>query len=463
MSHHVPLLRFGQAIAHEIGETFFPLPHVQRICTELELVFAGKTQYLMILIPPRHGKTLPTSQLFPAWAYGMSPGSKFIMASYAATLADKNSDMVRTIMSTDAYRKIFPGVNIGSKSVKGDWNTNHQGWMTSVGRDGSITGYGAGGLNPYFEGAIILDDLIKAGEARSPVVREQAKNFIVGTIENRRNSHDTPIILIMQRLHPDDPAGWILKNNFMGPWKVVQLKAIDENGKALWPQRKSVEQWMNLKEIDPFTYHAQGQQEPIMPGGNMIKAEWWKRWTPRDVKQCIGSFISMDTSYGKVKTVDGDYSVMQLWLYCDEFMLLYDQWRGKWDFPTLRQMTIDFYRKYEELPVNAVFVEDKASGTSLVQDLETQGIPIYPWMPEEGKVTRLRDPVAMARDCLTDIFHGRVMIPDDNYALWVPGFKEEASEFTEDMSHTHDDQVDGMTMANKIWREQAGGLYVKAA
>jgi predicted phage terminase large subunit-like protein len=464
---YVPLIKFGQAVAPEIGETFLPLPHVQTICTELELVFAGVTQYLMILIPPRHGKTLPTSQLFPAWCYGMSPASKFILASYGIDLANDNSDMVRRIMRTDAYQKIFPGIGIGDKNKQGDWNTTGHGRMASVGRDGAITGRGAGGLNGYFEGAIVLDDLIKASEARSASVRETSKNFIVGTIENRRNSSWTPIILIMQRLHPSDPAGWILKNNFMGPWKVVQLKAIGDDGKALWPERKSVKQWMNLKKVDPFTYHAQGQQAPTMPGGNLCQSDWWHEWGEEDLKNVVAGFITVDSSFGK--TSKSDFTIVQLWLHSSQGLLLYDQIRGRWKSPEIKKQITRFWEHYKpvnitDIPIGPVYIEDAASGTSVAQDLELSSIPVELW-PTRGVPKVLR-----FKDSLIGIESGRTMIPPEDYeagrpALYpgevlkfVPLFKEEHSEFTEDESHDFDDQCDGQSMADKIYRDSYGGI-----
>lgn len=463
---YVSLLKFGQAIGPEIGVDFQPVPHVITICNALERVFAGITKYLIINIPPRHGKTLPTSQFFPAWGYGMSPKSEFILSSYSSDLANENSNMVRRIMKTNSYQKIFPGVGIGDKDKEGNWTTSHRGKMFSPGIGGPATGFGAGGMNPWFEGALIIDDPLKALDARSQARRQEVINYFTGTLENRRNSRDTPVVIIMQRLHPNDLVGWIKKNNFLGPWEIIKLKGIQDDGTALWEERKSLEDWKNLREIDPFSFYAQSQQEPIMPGGNLCQSEWWHPWNSDDINSAVGGFITADTSYGKNKK--SDYTVFQLWLYSSRGLFLYDQMRGKWKTPEIIDRLKQFWDLYKparvnDLPIGPVYIEDKASGTSVAQDLEIKGVPVEYWQPYADKVRRYKD-------ALPAIKSGRTKIPADDYEperaefyvgenkKFVPIFKEENAEFAEDESHDNDDICDCLSMAEAIYRDMYGGI-----
>jgi len=463
---YVPLIKFGQAICPELGINFIPVPHVQKICYELERVFAGLTRYLIICIPPRHGKTLPVSQLFPAWSYGLSPKSEFILSSYSADLSNENSNMVRRIMRTEAYKKIFPGIGIGDKDKEGNWTTTHGGKMFSPGIGGPATGFGAGGMSPWFQGALIVDDPLKALDARSAARRQEVIDYFTGTLENRRNSRDTPIIIIMQRLHPNDLIGWIKKNNFLGPWKIIKLKGIQDNGKALWEERKSLKDWNNLRDIDPFTFYAQSQQEPIMPGGNLCQRDWWQRWSGDDLKHVVSGFITVDTSYGKNKRAD--YTVFQLWLYSSQGLILYDQMRGIWKTPDIIELLEKFYRVYADgqykiSTIDGVYIEDKASGTSVAQDLESKGVPVEYWQPYADKVRRFKD-------SLPAIKHGRTMIPEDDWQsprkdiefsemrTFVPAFIDEHAEFSEDDSHDYDDQCDCQSMADQIYRDLFGGI-----
>jgi predicted phage terminase large subunit-like protein len=382
------------------------------------------------------------------------------MSSYSADLSNDNSNQVRRIMKTEAYQKIFPGVGIGDKDKEGNWTTTHGGKMFSPGIGGPATGFGAGGMNPYFEGCIIIDDPLKALDARSEAKRQEVINYFTGTLENRRNSPDTPIIIIMQRLHPNDLVGWIQKNKFLGPWEILKLKGIGDDGKALWKERKS-------REIDPFTFHAQGQQEPIMPGGNLCDREWWHRWTTDSLKEVVGGFITVDSSYGKTKKAD--YTVFQVWLYSSQGLLLYDQVRGIWKTPEIIERLKRLWEKYKpvainDLPMGPIYIEDKANGTSIAQDLEINGLPVEYWEPKGvHKVLRFKD-------SLPGIKGGRTMIPPDDYQAnrepfyvgenmkFVPDFVDEHSEFSEDDSHDYDDQCDGQSMADRIYREMYGGM-----
>lgn len=469
MSHYVPLIDFGQAVAPDFGDTFEPIPHIVDICKHLELVFAGVIKNLIINIPPRHGKSMTASWMFPAWAMGLSPTSKFILSSYGDELATENSGYIRKIMATPAYQSIFPGVKFGDKNRIDNWNTVQGGRVFATGVGGPATGFGAGGSNPWFEGAIIIDDPTKSLEAaRSAAAREQAIQYFKGTLENRRNSPETPIIIIMQRQHPNDLCGWIKKTGYLSPWTVLKYRGLQDDGSALWPGKKSAEDWKSLRDIDEFTFYSQGQQEPVMPGGNLCQRDWWQRWSNDDLKNVVSGFITVDTSYGKNKRAD--YTVFQLWLYSSQGLILYDQMRGIWKTPDIIELLERFYRVYEKgvLPgkpirIDGVYIEDKASGTSVAQDLESKKVPVEYWQPYADKVRRFKD-------SLPAIKHGRTMIPEDDWRaprediefnenrLFVPSYIDEHAEFSEDDSHDYDDICDCQSMADQIYRDLFGGI-----
>jgi predicted phage terminase large subunit-like protein len=460
-------MKFGQAVAPDFGDTFGPVPHINLICNKLELVFAGKIKRLIINIPPRHGKSMIASWLFPAWCYGLNPRSKFILSSYGSDLSEENSGKVRKIVGTPAFKKIFPGISMGDLNRLGHWETNHGGKMFATNTGGPATGFGAGGSNPWFEGAIIIDDPTKSLDAaKSAAARSSAIDYFTGTLENRRNAPDTPIIIIMQRQHPTDLCGYLHKTGFLGPWDVLKLKGLQDDGTALWPQKKSAEDWVSLRETDPFTFYSQSQQEPIMPGGNLCQTEWWARWTKDELKKVVGGFITVDTSYGKNKKAD--YTVFQLWLYGSNGLFLYDQMRGKWKTPDIIEKLEQFWIHYRptainDLPIGPIYIEDKASGTSVAQDLETKGVPVEYWQPYADKVRRFKD-------SLPGVKGGRTMIPADDYmperpifysgeiTNFVPAFVDEHAEFSEDDSHDYDDQCDCQSMADSIYRGMYGGM-----
>jgi hypothetical protein len=85
-----------------------------------------------------------------------------------------------------------------------------------------------------FGGAIIIDDPVKPDDADSDTLREKVNNRYDSTIKNRVNSRNTPIIVIMQRLHPMDLSGYLQRDDEEDEWEVIELPCIKKDGTALW-------------------------------------------------------------------------------------------------------------------------------------------------------------------------------------------------------------------------------------
>ena len=60
----------------------------RRIGEQLERVERGEIDRLMLLVPPRHGKSELASRRFPAWYLGRHPEQHFISASASFALAE---------------------------------------------------------------------------------------------------------------------------------------------------------------------------------------------------------------------------------------------------------------------------------------------------------------------------------------------------------------------------------------
>lgn len=243
--------------------------HHQRICDELTKVFRGETKRLIINIPPRYSKTELAVVNFIAWSLGHFPDAEFIHTSYSSTLAVNNAFMAKLLVESDEYREIFPGLNIrhDSKS-KGDWRTQEGGVVYAQGSGGTITGFGAGKMRAGFGGAIIIDDPHKAGEADSDVIRKNVIEWFGNTVESRKNDPEhTPIIVIMQRLHEADLAGFLAAGGNGEQWEVVSLSAISEDGLPLWPAKHKIEQLRAMEKANPYVFAGQYMQRPAPLGG----------------------------------------------------------------------------------------------------------------------------------------------------------------------------------------------------
>lgn len=260
--------------------------HHRMICEVLMKVFRGEIKRLIINIPPRYSKTEIAVVNFIAWCFGKVPDCEFIHASYSGTLAANNSAAIRDMIKTPEYRQIFPDVRLASDAGH-HWKTTAGGVMYACGEGGTITGFGAGKQRPGFSGAIVIDDPHKADEARSDTIRKGVIDWFQNTIESRKNDpENTPIILIMQRLHESDLSGFLLGRKPGEPprpggngevWEHLCLDAFqkDEDGNEvpLWPAKHSIEMLRVMEKAAPYTFAGQYRQRPSPPGGGVFKPD----------------------------------------------------------------------------------------------------------------------------------------------------------------------------------------------
>lgn len=249
--------------------------HHQLICDALMRVFKGETTRLIINVPPRYSKTEIAVVNFISWALGKVPDAEFIHTSYSGRLAENNAWQAREMVNSDPYREIFPDTMLRTdSSAKGEWRTTAGGIVYATGAGGTITGYGAGKHRDGFGGAIIIDDPHKADEARSDTIRTGVLEWFENTLQSRQNyPGKTPIILIMQRLHEKDLAGWLEANGNGEKWEVLRLSAIQDDGTALWPEKHSIEMLRQMQTAQPYTFAGQYQQRPSPAEGNIFKPD----------------------------------------------------------------------------------------------------------------------------------------------------------------------------------------------
>lgn len=408
--------------------------HHAKICEALERCFIGQHKRLIINIPPRYSKTELAVVNFMAWAIGNYPDCEFIHASYSKRLAANNTYMARAIAQSEEFTAVFGDIGMmHDAKAKDEWRTASGGCIYATGSEGTITGYGAGRLRPGFGGAIIIDDPHKASEANSDTMRQNVIDWFQTTMESRLNSPDTPIIVIMQRLHEEDLAGWLQKGGNGEDWHVINIPVIDEHDQALWPFKHTREKLAEMEASNPYVFAGQYMQRPAPKGGGLFKDSWWKWYD----STFIHPEYDFRTIYADTALKTGerhDYSVFQCWGMKDGHVYLLDQLRGKWEAPALIREAREFYRKHSD-PTNrgqlrGMKIEDKASGTGLVQTLAMEGVAVIPVQRSIDKFTR-------ALDVIPQIEAGLVHLPSD--AVWI---KEYIAEFSMFPNGKNDDQVD---------------------
>nr|DAM87584.1 MAG TPA: Large Terminase [Caudoviricetes sp.] len=408
--------------------------HHAKICEALERCFIGQYKRLIINIPPRYSKTELAVVNFMAWAIGNYPDCEFIHASYSKRLAANNTYQARAIAMSEEYHAVFGDIGMmADAKAKDEWRTKTGGCVYATGSEGTITGYGAGRLREGFGGAIIIDDPHKASEANSDTMRQNVIDWFQTTMESRLNSPDTPIIVIMQRLHEEDLAGWLQAGGNGEEWHVLSIPAINPDDTALWPFKHSREKLAEMEASNPYVFAGQYMQRPAPKGGGLFKDSWWQWYD--------NSFVHPEWDYRVIyadtalKTKEhNDWSVFQCWGFKNGHAYLLDQIRGKWEAPELIKQARAFWDLHKS-PINrgvvrGMKIEDKASGTGLIQTLKMEGVPVIPIQRSVDKFTR-------ALDVLPQIEAGLVHLPKD--APWMPAYIGEFSVFP---NGKHDDQVD---------------------
>ncbi len=427
------------------GADMKPNWHQGAICDALERVVLGDTTRLIINISPRSGKTELAVINFIAWCMGNFPESEFIHASYSKRLATNNTYQARAVMQNEVYTQIFgPPRFQGDSNAKDEFRTAAGGIVYATGAGGTITGFGAGGMGDQFKGAIIIDDPHKAGEANSDTMRQNVIDWFSTTMESRKNNPNTPIIIIMQRLHENDLSGFLLAGGNGERWEHLNIPAVAD-GESFWPDQFPIEDLRRMEASNTYRFAGQYMQNPAPIGGGIFKDEWWQYY--RALPQIKYRMIYADTA---LKTKEqNDYSVFQCWgAGADSKIYLLDMVRGKWEAPQLLTTAKAFWDKHKAVEgmgaLRQFKPEDKASGTGLIQQLKQSGVPVVGIQRSIDKVTR-------AMDAAPQIQVGNVCLPES--APWLSDLLTEAAQFP---NGAHDDcldplmdAVDDMLVMNK--------------
>lgn len=446
--------------------------HHVYLAEELEKVFTGETENLVINVPPGSSKTEMAIINFICRGLARNPWARFLHISYADDLALLNSTSARELLQSDEFQEFWPmKISEDAKSKK-RWNimagTKKAGGVYAVSLGGQITGFRAGHMAEGFQGAILIDDPLKPEDAYSATKRKRANRQLLSTVKSRKANPKTPIVLIMQRIHDQDPSAFIEAGNLPGKWKHIVIPALiddayvaalpehiqklidrterDEIGRfSYWPYKEPLADLLAMEkgsgkdqegnQIGKHVFSGQYQQRPSLLGGDIIQSKWFKRYSI--LPPLKYRMIYADTAQ---KTKErNDWSVFtEIGMGQDGNLYILNITRGKWQAPELRQNAKDVWSSAKSRTnagmVRKMKVEDKSSGTGLVQDLERgSGIPI------EG-IERSTDKLTRVMDAVPYIESGMVFLPEE--APWVSALTAECDAFTADDSHLHDDQID---------------------
>lgn len=440
------LFDYTHLLFPEIGNThFIESKHSMVLARAFERLGRGEIRRLLVAIPPRFGKSLVGSIMFPTWMLGLDPTLKIICASYGEELSRDFAISSRAVMQSPMYRALFPKTRLtasGTAALRLETTAGGTRFSTSVG--GAVTGKGAD--------IIIVDDPLKAKDAvHSEAARNDAFNYIIGSLMSRFDRPDEGrMVVLSQRLHTDDliarlrdEGGWELLSipaealvpmsldmGLADPWKL-------KPGEVLFPERFSHTALAQLKaDLGEANYAAQILQDPQALGGAIFKVKDLHLGESATFKLDMMEAIyqSWDTAISQEATAA--YSVCTTWGVYGKYFALIDVFRERLEYPGLLKAVISQYDKYKPA---AVLIEKASSGVALCQQLQSEGLNwLWPVNPQGSKIER-------AMQQVPKIESGRVMLP--RKAAWAEAFLAELAAFPNGRA----DQVDSMTQFLKTF------------
>jgi predicted phage terminase large subunit-like protein len=248
-----PLVDFAARIVPRLYPQIPELPdHWRQILDVFERTRHGDQRWC-INLPPRHGKTV-CGLLAIAWQMQNWPTLRHAYATYGQDFSETQGRTMRKILA-------LAGVRLSAE--KADvFETPEGGAVYFTSRDSPLLGKGISGI-------LLIDDPYKNDkEAASPVVIETVWDWWHGTARSRLEG-PASVVLMHQRWNVDDMTGRL--EEARAGWGKLVIKAINDNGEALWPATKSLKELRSIERENPFVFSSMYQQDPIPRGSTIFR------------------------------------------------------------------------------------------------------------------------------------------------------------------------------------------------
>ncbi len=438
------------------GKAYLSNWHIGLIAEHLNACETGQIKRLIINMPPRHMKSICASVAWPAWLLAREPSRRMIVASYAQPLSTRLSLDTRHIMQAEWYQRLFPQTQIATgQNEKHRFATTKHGFRFATSVGGSVTGEGGDFL--------ILDDPHNPADILSESKREATLNWFDQTFSSRLDNQRTGVfVLVMQRLHPEDMTKHLLSKAGVN-WKLLEIPLYTEHprlyqlnhfkhcfhaGEVLHPERMGQAEIERLKQdMGAAHFAAQYLQAPVPMEGRMLKKGWLRYYPKEQHLPYSAIYHSWDTA---IKTgAANDYTALTVWGEYEGGLYLLEVMQAKLDYPSLRKCFTEQTRSWNP---EAILIEDKASGQSLLQDMRKNSyLPIIAVKAAKDKLTRFASATALFEA-------GRVHLPDE--AAWLAEYERQLLEFP---ASRHDDMVDSTSQfLNWFHLKQSGKMAVRS-
>ena len=430
--------------------------HLDYLCEHLEAVSAGEITRLVINVPPRYGKSILVSILWPTWEWLRAPHTRWLFASYSDTLSTQHSLDRRLVLQSPWYRR-HSGVAFrltADHNEKTEYRNDRRGIMTATSIGGSATGKGGN--------FVIVDDPHNPQQAESDVQRQRAIDFFLRTLATRLDDkHHGAIVVIMQRLHTGDLTAVCLNQGYTH----LCLPAIAErrttivfprsgytvtreDGDVLWPARENAAEIARQKTVlGAYAHAAQYEQRPSPRGGGLYKRHWWQWYDalPSRIDEWVQSWDLTFKGGG-----EHDYVVGLVALRCGADIYLVDRFKAHASFQETLTAIRTMCDRYPS--ATTILIEDSANGPAIIDTLKREIGGIIAVTPEGGKYARASacEPRVEAKN----LHLPRPTAPNGTpipARAWVEDFVEQLAIFP---VGAHDDDVDAFTQLVIRWQRR---------
>jgi len=450
----------------EPGTEYLDNWHIPLISEHLEAVLSGDILRLVINIPPRYMKSLITSVMWPTWAWIIKPEMRWLFASYSSSLSIMHSVLRRHLIQSPWYQSRWKARYklLWDQNQKTEFANSKLGMMIATSVGGTATGKGGN--------ILVLDDPLNPMEALSDTQRESTNQWIRQTFTTRLNDKKKgAIVVIMQRLHEQDPTGMLLEQGYthlkiqaeptqrvVYSFPISGKELVREAGSMLWEEREGkAELAAQQVALGSYAYAGQYQQEPAPLGGGILKRFWWRFWyptkspppapvmlrlengemftcpqvaLPERFDQALQSWdLAFKGTAGSSRVCGGVLARRGPNIYLLDLVADLMTFIGSID--AILKMSQKWPKVYQKL------IEDKANGPAAIEMLRKRIAGIKEIEPHGDKVTRCAavSPVVES---------GNVYLPHPSLMTWVDGFITEAAKFP---NGSYKDQVDMLTQA----------------
>lgn len=430
----------------EPGVPFQENWHIEEICKVLEAVERGELRRLVINIPPGCMKSLTTSVFWPVWSWIRNPGSRFMYASFDASLTKRDAGKSLAIIHSQWFKDRWGDRVLVPKEVSvTDYANGSGGFRFSTSVEGKATG--------RHVDIQVVDDPIKPQDV-SKTSLANCKNWWTGTMSTRfRDLKTSRRVIIMQRLHEEDLAGLCIREGY----ELVRFPMEYEgsapdprdrrtvDGELLWPSHANSDEVATLKrELGSTNAAAQLQQRPVPEGGAVFRREWMRTW--RRPEDPIGepARVALPEQFDTIVqswdcafkgTDSSDFVVGRVWGRKGSQFFLLDSVRERMGFGATIEAIRSTTRKWPRAITK--LIEDKANGSAVIETLQKEIPGIIAVNPQGGKEARA--------NAVAPLFEaGNVFDPPPETYRWVDQARDERLAFPRG---ANDDGVDADSQA----------------